>query len=227
MADGGAFAVSMMEAAVRAAVVAGAPRRTVAATAAAVASAMATRQNGDSVCGAASTPSAISQRRTNKNKKKKERRKAAIEKAMHTTMDQEPSAEQSEQQSEPATETLALAAPSEIMALITSCDDLPNLTHLLESIEECDIKGSEIESLLQSFSALSYPEGSAVIDGLRTWRERASLPRYRHINALCNLFIAHEKNAEQPSEANALELQKMEATWHNRFDCWANAGRPI
>ena len=81
--DGGALAVSMMEAAVRAAVAAGAPRRTVAATAAAVASAMAARQNGDGEGGIATEPSAVSQRRKKKYAKKKERRKAAKEHAMH------------------------------------------------------------------------------------------------------------------------------------------------
>jgi hypothetical protein len=63
---------------VRAAVAAGAPRRTVAAAAAAVASAMAAGRGGDRARAGASEPSAVSGRRRKKNRRKKERRKAAM-----------------------------------------------------------------------------------------------------------------------------------------------------
>ena len=69
--DGGFAAASLLEVAVRAAVQAGAPRRTVAATAAAVASVvMAGQRSGDGDRGGASAPPSASQRRRNKRKKK-------------------------------------------------------------------------------------------------------------------------------------------------------------
>jgi hypothetical protein len=77
---GASLAVSLVEAAVRAAVAAGAPRRTSAAVAAAaVASAMAVGRGGEGGGGGggAEPSAAVSQRRRKKNLKKKERRKAA------------------------------------------------------------------------------------------------------------------------------------------------------
>ena len=74
---GAALAVSLVEAAVRAAVLSGAPRRTVAAAAAAVASAMVAGRGSDGARAGASEPSAVSERRRKKNRRKKERRKEA------------------------------------------------------------------------------------------------------------------------------------------------------
>ena len=72
------MAASLVEAAVRAAVLAGAPRRTVAAAAAAaVASAMVAGRGCDGARAGASEPSAVSERRKKKNRRKKERRKEA------------------------------------------------------------------------------------------------------------------------------------------------------
>jgi hypothetical protein len=76
--DGGAaLAVSLVEAAVRAAVAANAPRRTVAAAAAAVASAMAALHGGNGARAGTTEPSATSERQRKKNQRKKERRRAA------------------------------------------------------------------------------------------------------------------------------------------------------
>ena len=69
--DGGAFAASLVDVAVRAAVQAGAPRRTVAATAAAVATAvMVAMRNGAGVGGVAAATPTSSQVRRNKRKRK-------------------------------------------------------------------------------------------------------------------------------------------------------------
>ena len=69
--DGGAFAASLVDVAVRAAVQAGAPRRTVAATAAAVASAVmvAWRAGAGASGGAAAAPTASQLRRSKRKKK--------------------------------------------------------------------------------------------------------------------------------------------------------------
>lgn len=75
------MAASLVEAAVRAAVLAGAPRRTVAAAAAAVASAMVAGRGCDGARAGASEPSAVSERRKKKNRRKKERRKEAAHEA--------------------------------------------------------------------------------------------------------------------------------------------------
>ena len=69
--DGGSVSASLLDVAVRAAVLAGAPRRTVAATAAAVATAvMVAMRNGAGVGGgAADIPTASQLRRTKRKKK--------------------------------------------------------------------------------------------------------------------------------------------------------------
>jgi len=78
VSDGGSSASSLLEVAVRAAVQAGAPRRTVAATAAAVASAVMMAQRGDARTGDdASVKMTASKRRRTKRKKKAAREAAA------------------------------------------------------------------------------------------------------------------------------------------------------
>ena len=75
MDNGGCFAASLVEAAVRAAVQAGAPRRTVAAAAAAVASAVMDLQRGGNKVHERSSDPAAAKRQT-KSQRKSERRKA-------------------------------------------------------------------------------------------------------------------------------------------------------
>ena len=83
--DGGAFAASLVDVAVRAAVQAGAPRRTVAATAAAVATAvMVAMRNGAGVGGgAAATPTASQLRRIKRKKKVAREAHAAASRQPH------------------------------------------------------------------------------------------------------------------------------------------------
>ena len=142
---------------------------------------------------------------------------------MHNPIDQVQSAELELVEPHSPSETLE---PSVVMAEIVSCEVL-DLTCLVESIERCDIKGTEVDALLHSFSALSYDEGAPIINGLRKLREGASPLRYGHISALCNFLVAHETNTRMPTEATASHLQRMEANWHFRFAGWAKADRPM
>ena len=83
--DGGSLAASLVDVAVRAAVLAGAPRRTVAATAAAVATAvMVAMRNGAGVGGgAAATPTASQLRRIKRKKKVAREAHAAASRQPH------------------------------------------------------------------------------------------------------------------------------------------------
>ena len=241
--NGGALAVSMMEAAVRAAVQAGAPRRTVAATAAAVASAMATRQNSDGECGAATEPSAESQRRKKRYQKKKDRRKAAKENKLSCGAEEAvqlpavavtpaPATNDITQSSNFVDSQIAVAvipAPAnKYMALTSSCIDAEItsvITTLMDSIERWDINSEEVDGFLTTISAMPSDECADLIKGMRDLREGTSPLRYRHISDMCNLLIAQEQFTREPGEFKALDLQKKLACWKSAFARWANDGR--